>query len=85
MTPPRLCLQRGFIPRMSHGYRHLAARSGVWLHRPGTSQGRHSALSWCFVWWQVQGSNLGRLSRRFYRPLPLATRATCQVPPCGQQ
>src|SRR5690242_12944280 len=32
-------------------------------------------FSW---WWQVQGSNLGRLSRRFYRPLPLATRATCQ-------
>ena len=32
-------------------------------------------------WWQVQGSNLGRLSRRFYRPLPLATRATCLVPP----
>lgn len=27
--------------------------------------------------WQVQGSNLRRLSRRFYRPLPLATRATC--------
>ena len=24
------------------------------------------------------GRNLGRLSRRFYRPLPLATRATCQ-------
>jgi hypothetical protein len=33
-----------------------------------------------FGWWQVQGSNLGRLSRRFYRPLPLATRATCLVP-----
>jgi hypothetical protein len=24
-------------------------------------------------WWQVQGSNLGRLSRRFYRPLLRAT------------
>jgi hypothetical protein len=32
-------------------------------------------------WWQVLGSNQRRLSRRFYRPLPLATRATCLVPP----
>ena len=32
-------------------------------------------------WWQVLGSNQRRLSRRFYRPLPLATRATCRVPP----
>jgi len=24
----------------------------------------------CLHWWQVQGSNLGRLSRRSYRPLP---------------
>ena len=31
-------------------------------------------------WWQVLGSNQRRLSRRFYRPLPLATRATCRVP-----
>jgi hypothetical protein len=30
-------------------------------------------------WWQVMGSNHRRLSRRFYRPLPLATRATCRV------
>src|SRR5580700_11222184 len=30
--------------------------------------------------WQVLGSNQRRLSRRFYRPLPLATRATCRVP-----
>ena len=29
--------------------------------------------------WQVLGSNQRRLSRRFYRPLPLATRATCLV------
>src|ERR1017187_7446891 len=35
----------------------------------------------CFVrWWQVLGSNQRRLSRRFYRPLPLATRATCRTP-----
>src|ERR1700752_203234 len=33
-------------------------------------------------WWQVLGSNQRRLSRRVYRPLPLATRATCQAPPC---
>jgi hypothetical protein len=31
-------------------------------------------------WWQVLGSNQRRLSRRFYRPLPLATRATCLAP-----
>jgi hypothetical protein len=31
-------------------------------------------------WWQVLGSNQRRLSRRFYRPLPLATRATCRGP-----
>ena len=31
--------------------------------------------------WQVLGSNQRRLSRRFYRPLPLATRATCRRPP----
>src|SRR3954468_19776906 len=31
----------------------------------------------CFRWvWRVQDSNLGRLSRRIYSPLPLATRAT---------
>ena len=34
-------------------------------------------LSWRYMWWQVLGSNQRRLSRRFYRPLPLATRATC--------
>ena len=28
-----------------------------------------ASLSWCFVWWQVLGSNQRRLSRRFYRPL----------------
>jgi hypothetical protein len=31
-------------------------------------------------WWQVLGSNQRRLSRRFYRPLPLAARATCHMP-----
>ena len=33
-------------------------------------------------WWQVLGSNQRRLSRRFYRPFPLATRATCRMPQC---
>ena len=27
-------------------------------------------------WWRVLGSNQRRLSRRFYRPFPLAARAT---------
>src|SRR5664280_1361490 len=29
--------------------------------------------------WQVMDSNHRRLSRRFYRPLPLAARATCRA------
>jgi integrase len=33
----------GFIPRISHGYRHLAAPGGIWLHRLETSQGHRSA------------------------------------------
>src|SRR5215471_603294 len=28
------------------------------------ARGAVASLSWCFGWWQVQGSNLGRLSRR---------------------
>jgi hypothetical protein len=36
-------------------------------NEPGSSQ-----FKVCFRWWwQVQGSNLGRLSRRFYRWVPL--------------
>ena len=35
----------------------------------------------CLSWWQVLGSNQRRRSRRFYRPLPLAARATCLAPP----
>lgn len=31
--------------------------------------------------WQVKDSNLRRLSRRIYSPLPLATRATCPGAP----
>src|SRR5689334_19861744 len=40
-----------------------------------------ATLTWGYGWWQVLGSNQRRLSRRFYRPLPLATRATCRTPP----
>jgi hypothetical protein len=83
MTPPRPCLQRD----SPHAY---PTATGIWPPVAASScTGREQArdtiapLSWCFGWWQVQGSNLGRLSRRFYRPLPLATRATCQMPPCG--
>ena len=43
-------------------------------------RGTEAPLSCSFDWWQVQDSNLGRRSRRFYRPLPLAARATCLVP-----
>ena len=46
--------------------------TGIWppqvaSGRTGREQARGSVapLSWCFVWWQVQGSNLGRRSRRF--------------------
>ncbi len=29
-------------------------------------------LTWDYMWWQVLGSNQRRLSRRFYRYLPIA-------------
>src|SRR5260370_7149895 len=35
-----------------------------------TATTRKSALTSSFVWWQVQGPNLGRLSPRFYTHLP---------------
>ena len=38
----------GFIPRMSHGYRHLAASGGIWLHGLETNQGRRSAPELAF-------------------------------------
>jgi hypothetical protein len=37
--------------------------------QPSASPALTRGLTWSFAWWQVQGSNLGRLSRRFYRPL----------------
>ncbi len=71
-----------------HMYVHTA------MHRPAVTQAdtwrdeKETARRAAFPqqagrfrrWWQVLGSNQRRLSRRFYRPLPLATRATCRVP-----
>jgi hypothetical protein len=36
----------------------------------GPPRQRAAGLTWSFTWWQVQGSNLRRLSRRFYRGHP---------------
>jgi hypothetical protein len=33
----------GFVPRISHGYRHVAASGGIWLHGLETNQGHRSA------------------------------------------
>jgi hypothetical protein len=83
MTASRPCLQRD----PSHAY---PTATGIWPPLVASGclgwkqvRGTGAPLSWCFVLWQVLGSNQRRLSRRFYRPLPLATRATCQAPPCG--
>ena len=36
---------------------------------------QYAQVTGCFRWWwQVQGSNLRRLSRRFYRPFPRVHR-----------
>ena len=82
MTPPSFALQRA----PSHAY---PTASGLQPPVVAVSclgwkrvRGARAPLSWYLVWWQVLGSNQRRLSRRFYRPLPLATRATCQAPPC---
>src|SRR5215469_14936213 len=73
-----------YIRKRAEIQRHIGPAEPTVLQTIGEqARGAVAPLSWCFVWWQVQGSNLGRRSRRFYRPLPLATRATCQVPPCG--
>jgi hypothetical protein len=49
------------------GRRRLLVASGCMAWRRVRDAG--ASLSWGYCWWQVQGSNLGRLSRRFYRPL----------------
>ena len=55
--------------------------TGHWGDQPQTA---FAQVRWHLTrWWQVLGSNQRRLSRRFYRPLPLATRATCLGRPCG--
>src|SRR5882762_5691850 len=41
---------------------------------PGSTKAPESGALTCL--WRVLGSNQRRLSRRFYRPLPLTTRAT---------
>ena len=69
----------------SRKQRDSAGPSGTRRHRsrrPERSQ-NPQAMARFRWWWQVQDSNLGRRSRRFYRPLPLAARATCLAPPHG--
>src|SRR5579859_4641700 len=59
-----------------------ALQGDTWRDREETARiAENSQLAgrFCRVW-QVLGSNQRRLSRRFYRPLPLATRATCRRP-----
>ncbi len=71
MTPSESWLQRD----PSHAY---PTATGIWpplvasgcIGREGP--GVRHPLSWCFVWWQVQGSNLGRRSQRFYSPILLS-------------
>jgi hypothetical protein len=48
------------------GRQRLLVASGCMPYRRVRDAG--ASLSWGFRWWQVQGSNLGRLSRRFYSP-----------------
>ena len=63
--------------------RSTAIQGDTWRDREETARiAENFQLAGRFRrWWQVLGSNQRRLSRRFYRPLPLATRATCRVPP----
>ena len=65
--------------------RHVFGTAGLsrkHSHKIGTAPATYYQITGCFErWWQVLGSNQRRLSRRFYRPLPLATRATCRKPP----
>jgi hypothetical protein len=62
----RSTARQGDTPRDSEKTARLAENSQL----PGRFRGG----------WQVLGSNQRRLSRRFYRPLPLTTRATRHVP-----
>ena len=53
--------------RIGHSAPHVSAQSRIRPHMTGLCPGAHSyQLRTHFAWWwQVQGSNLGRLSRRF--------------------
>jgi hypothetical protein len=59
-----------------------AGHGGTWPDHDenGPRAGKSQLTGRLCRWWQVLGSNQRRLSRRFYRPLPLATRATCLAP-----
>jgi hypothetical protein len=66
MTASRPCLQRD----PSHAY---PTATGIWPPLVASGclgwkqvRGTGAPLSWCFVLWQVLGSNQRRLSRRFY-------------------
>jgi hypothetical protein len=65
------------------GTRSLLAASGCMGLEVTRTAPNHITRGWgqFSLVWQVLGSNQRRLSRRFYRPLPLATRATCRTPP----
>src|ERR1039457_6128815 len=58
-------------------------RALVRLKATASEPGKTQLTGYFRRWWQVLGSNQRRLSRRFYRPLPLATRATCLARPAG--
>ena len=70
---------------MNNGIALIAATSAprvaVAVSRTARTAGNSQLAGRFHRWWQVLGSNQRRRSRRFYRPLPLATRATCQMPP----
>jgi hypothetical protein len=71
---------RPWTPRHGGLQRDKATHGGTEKKRPASSENSQPAGRFR-RWWQVLGSNQRRLSRRFYRPLPLATRATCRAPP----
>ena len=82
---------RSFCPdAVHHMYVHTATHRPTVTHPDTRRDKKETARRAAFPqragrfrrWWQVLGSNQRRLSRRFYRPLPLATRATCRVPQC---
>src|ERR1700727_1420421 len=77
LAPPRR-------PLVAETYERIAGADGPRSQQPGIQESAPDRIRkgqgpsvW---WWQVLGSNQRRLSRRFYRPLPLATRATCRAP-----